>query len=130
MALHLQALSDIAGDAKTLTRAFSNLLDNAIKYNVVGGKITVEAKQGPDTMTITVANTGPGIEDAEIDKVFEQFFRVEKSRSIEHGGSGLGLAIAKRIVELHNGTIQLESQPGKWTQVTVRLPLDRKATSS
>ena len=63
-------------------------------------------------MTITVANTGPGIEEAEIDKVFEQFYRVEKSRSIEHGGSGLGLAIAKRIVELHNGTIKLESQPG------------------
>ncbi len=123
MVLHLQALSDIVGDGKKLTRAFSNLLDNAIKYNVEGGKISVEAMQGPDTLTITVANTGPGIEDAEIDKVFEQFFRVEKSRSVEHGGSGLGLAIAKRIVELHNGTITLESQPGKWTQVTVCLPL-------
>jgi signal transduction histidine kinase len=130
MELHLHALSDIAGDGKKLTRAFSNLLDNAIKYNLEGGKITVEGKQGPDTITITVANTGPGIEEAEIDKVFEQFFRVEKSRSIEHGGSGLGLAIAKRIVELHNGTIKLESQPEHWTRVTVCLPIDRKATSS
>lgn len=86
-----------------------------------GGKITVEGKQGPDMVKIAVTNTGPCIEETEIEKVFEQFYRVEKSRSIEHGGSGL--AIAKRIVELHNGTIKLESQPANWTQVTVRLPL-------
>jgi signal transduction histidine kinase len=121
--LQMHALSDIDGDEKKMTRAFSNILDNAIKYNIEGGKVIVEAKQANDMMTVSVANTGPGIEEAEIDKVFEQFYRIEKSRSIEHGGSGLGLAIAKRIVELHHGNIRLESQSGKWTLVTVCLPL-------
>jgi signal transduction histidine kinase len=130
MDLHLHALSEIEGDKKKLTRAFSNILDNAIKYNVDGGNITVEGKQAPGMMTISVTNTGPGVAEAEIDKVFDQFYRVEKSRSIEHGGSGLGLAIAKRIVELHDGSVKLESQPGQWTRVTVCLPLDRKTTPS
>ncbi|MCB2146023.1 MAG: HAMP domain-containing histidine kinase [Deltaproteobacteria bacterium] len=128
MDLHLHALSDIDGDKKKLTRAFSNILDNAIKYNVDGGNIIVEGKQMPDMMTISVTNTGPGVAGAEIDKVFDQFYRVEKSRSIEHGGSGLGLAIVKRIVELHDGSVRLESQPGQWTRVTVCLPFDRRTT--
>ena len=128
--LYLHALRDIEGDKKKLTRAFSNILDNAIKYNVDGGNISVEGKQTSDMMTIAVTNTGPGVAEAEIDKVFDQFFRVEKSRSIEHGGSGLGLAIVKRIIELHDGSVRLESLPGQWTRVTVCLPLDRKTTSS
>ena len=127
--LRLHTLSDIDGDAKKLTRAFSNILDNAIKYNVEGGRITVEEMRTPAMVTISVTNTGPGVAEAEIDKVFEQFYRVEKSRSIEHGGSGLGLAIAKRIIELHDGSIRLESQPGQWTRVTVCLPFDRKTIS-
>ena len=80
-------------------------------------------------LTITVTNTGPSVAEAEIHKVFEQFYRVEKSRSLQHGGSGLGLAIVKRIVELHRGTIKFESQEGAWTRVTVYLPLSRETTS-
>jgi signal transduction histidine kinase len=127
--LRLHTLSEIAGDARKLTRAFSNILDNAIRYNVEGGQVTIEGTQATGMITISVTNTGPGIPEDEINKVFAQFYRIEKSRSGGHGGSGLGLAIAKRIVELHRGSIALESQPGQWTRVTVGLPLNRKTTA-
>ena len=112
----------VSGDVEKLTRAFSNLLDNALKYNVDGGRVTVSAQRSEDGVTVVIGNSGPGVPEADIPRVFEQFYRVEKSRSLRHGGSGLGLAIAKRIIELHGGTIQLESQPNYWTTVTVSLP--------
>ena len=73
-------------------------------------------------VAITVTNTGAGVVEAEILKVFDQFYRVEESRSLRYGGSGLGLAIVKRIVELHGGKVKLESQQGEWTRITVSLP--------
>lgn len=118
------------GDAERLNRAFSNILDNALKYNVDGGRIEVTGDQSGVELTITVSNTGPGVPEDEIPKVFEQFYRVEKSRSIQHGGAGLGLAIVKRIVELHGGTVRFESRPGAWTRVTVHLPGQRGMWSS
>jgi two-component system OmpR family sensor kinase len=119
----------IQGDAEKLNRAFSNILDNALKYNVDGGRIEVIGDQSGVDLTITVTNTGPGVAEAEIPKVFEQFYRVEKSRSAGYGGSGLGLTIVKRIVELHGGKVELESQQGAWTRVTVSLPRHRKTIS-
>lgn len=101
----------VTGDSKKLTRAFSNILDNAIQYNVEQGQVSIEGIEHGDTIGISVTNTEPGIPKEKVDKVFEQFYRVEKSRSIKYGGSGLGLAIAKRIIELHNGNIEIESQP-------------------
>jgi signal transduction histidine kinase len=112
----------IQGDAEKLHRAFSNILDNAVKYNVDGGRIELTADQSATELTVTLANTGPGVAEAEIPKVFDQFYRGEKSRSLQHGGSGLGLAIVKRIVELHGGKVKFESQPGAWTRVSVSLP--------
>lgn len=114
----------IQGDAEKLHRAFSNILDNAVKYSADGGRIELTAAPSASAAgaAVTVFNTGPGIAEAEIPKVFDQFYRVEKSRSIHHGGSGLGLAIVKRIVELHGGTVKLESRQGAWTRVTVLLP--------
>jgi signal transduction histidine kinase len=122
--LHLAALGDIRGDRKKLTRAFSNILDNAVKYSDDGGKITVEGIQGKNDVTIRVTNTGPGIAPGDIDKVFDQFFRAEKSRSMEHGGSGLGLAMVRRIIALHGGRVTLESRQGSWTRATVNLPMN------
>lgn len=116
----------IQGDREKLKRAFSNILDNAVKYNVGGGRIEVEGAQNDGILTITVTNTGPGVAEDEIPKVFDQFYRVEESRSLRHGGSGLGLAIVKRIVELHEGGVKFESQKGAWTRVTVRLPRHRE----
>jgi two-component system OmpR family sensor kinase len=112
----------IHGDAEKLNRAFSNILDNAIKYNIDKGGIEVTGDQSAAEVTITVTNTGPGVPEAEIPKVFDQFCRVEKSRSLRYGGSGLGLAIVKRIVEIHGGKVKFESQQGAWTRVTVCLP--------
>jgi len=119
----------VTGNAEKLTRAFSNILDNAVKYNVDGGRVEVVGDQYGVDLTITVTNTGPGVAEAEIEKVFDQFYRVEQSRSLQHGGSGLGLAIVKRIVELHGGETKLESKPGAWTRVTVSLPRCRETTS-
>jgi len=124
----------IQGDAGKLNRAFSNILDNAIKYNVAGGRVEVDSDESDadpadSDLTITVTNTGPGVSEAQIDKVFDQFYRVEQSRSLQHGGSGLGLAIVKRIVELHHGKITFESKPEVWTRVTVSLPRSQEMTS-
>jgi signal transduction histidine kinase len=113
---------DMEGDADRLTRAFSNLLDNAVKYNVEGGNVSVAGAQVGPHLTVTLANTGPGVPDEDIPRIFEQFYRVEKSRSQQHGGSGLGLAIVKRIVELHGGAITFENRPEGLTTVTVTLP--------
>jgi len=120
----------IQGEAEKLNRAFSNILDNALKYNVEGGRIEVTGDQSAAELTITVTNTGPGVADAEIPKVFDQFYRVEKSRSLRYGGSGLGLSIVKRIVELHGGKVKFESKQGAWTRVTVCLPGHREMAST
>ncbi len=120
----------VKGDAEKLNRAFSNILDNAIKYNVDGGRVEVAIDQSAADHTIMVTNTGAGVAEAEIPKVFDQFYRVEESRSLRYGGSGLGLAIVKRIVELHGGKVKIESQQGDWARVTVSLPRHRETTSA
>jgi two-component system OmpR family sensor kinase len=119
----------VTGNAKKLTRAFSNILDNAIKYNVDGGRVEVTGSLSDAGLTISTTNTGPGVAETETEKVFEQFYRVEQSRSLQHGGSGLGLAIVKRIIELHGGETKFESKQGDWTRVTVCLPWHWETTS-
>jgi two-component system, OmpR family, sensor kinase len=114
---------EVIADAEKLNRAFSNILDNAVKYNKDGGQIEVDGDPSDGSLTITISNTGPGVSESEIPKVFDQFYRVEQSRSLRYGGSGLGLSIVRRIVELHGGNIEFNSQPGGLTQVIVRLPL-------
>ncbi len=115
----------VTGNEEKLTRAFSNILDNATKYNVDGGHIEIIGTQSRSYLTVVATNTGPGVAEAEVSKVFDQFYRAEKSRSTRYGGSGLGLPIVKRIIELHDGNIQFESCLGDWTRVTIRLPQNR-----
>ena len=122
MDIRLPAKLVVQGDRDKLRRAFSNILDNAVKYNADGGRIELTGCEDADGISVTVGNTGPGVAESEIPKVFDQFYRVEKSRAVEHGGSGLGLAMVKRIVDLHGGETRFESTPGEWTQVTVTLP--------
>jgi len=113
---------EITGDRDALQRVLINLLDNAVKYNRQPGKIKFEAKLERKNIVISLHNSGPGIPTSDLDKVFEQFYRVEKSRSSQYGGSGLGLTIVRRIIELHDGRVHIESQPGAWTRVDVYLP--------
>ncbi len=113
----------VDGDEEQLQRLFVNLLDNAWRYNRrEDGRIRISGRRQDGTVTVEVANTGTGVPAAEAELVFEQFYRVDKSRSPTGGGSGLGLTIARTIARLHGGEITLASAPDGWTRVTVVLP--------
>ena len=114
---------DLCADQEKIKRLLINLVDNAIKYNQPGGEIRLAARQEGRNMVLELFNTGSGIPLEDQKRVFEQFYRVEKSRATSLGGSGLGLTIVRRIVELQGGTVTLQSKPGEWTQVRVILPL-------
>ena len=102
-----------AEDLKHLKQVFTNLLQNALHYTVAGGSVTVEAKKVNFKIVVNFRDTGIGIAPEHIDKIFERFFRVDKSRSYQTGNSGLGLAIVREIVQLHKGTISVESKISK-----------------
>jgi len=112
----------IQADREKIRRVLINILDNAIKYNRPDGEIVLRAGEEGGMIFLEVQNTGIGVPAAERDKIFEQFYRVEKSRSTAHGGSGLGLSIVKRIIELHGGTVSLDSSFGEWARVRIMLP--------
>jgi len=99
-----------------------NLIDNAIKYNVKGGKVLVKAFKSEGRIIITVKDTGIGIPPEHIPRIFERFYRVDKGRSRSMGGTGLGLSIVKHIVNLYNGDIKVISEPGAGTEFIVQLP--------
>jgi signal transduction histidine kinase len=110
-------------DRAKLQRVFANLLDNAIKYTPPGGRVgLVVAPCGPDAVVV-VEDTGSGILTDDLSRVFDRFFRGERSRS--ERGNGLGLSLAKALVLLHQGTIAVESAPGKGTRFTVTLATNR-----
>ncbi len=111
------------GDGGALRRALLNLVENAVKYTPRGGKVEIALAGAAGVAEITVADTGIGIEPAEIERIFEPFHRLEAARAHDTGGAGLGLAIARSIVIAHGGTITVESTPGAGSRFTVRLPL-------
>ncbi len=98
-----------------------NLCDNAIQYNVDGGKVTVKLSKEAERVKISVIDTGIGISPEHHRRIFERFYRVDKSRSKETGGTGLGLSIVKHAVQFHNGSVSLKSEVGKGTTVTVEI---------
>ena len=102
---------------------FINLIDNAIKYNNPGGMVRVSIEKLEHQAKIVVADNGIGIPINAQSRIFERFYRVDKSRSKQRGGTGLGLSIVKHIVDYHNGTISLRSELGKGTEITILLPL-------
>ncbi|MGN0160096.1 MAG: sensor histidine kinase [Lachnospiraceae bacterium] len=102
-----------------LIELLDNLIQNAIRYNVPGGKVEVFVGQQDHHAVLEVKDTGIGIPEGDKERVFERFYRVDKSRSRDTGGTGLGLAIVKHIVELHDGDISLESRIGKGTDIKV-----------
>ena len=107
-----------------------NLLDNAIKFSPEGGEIKVQVFEEDGYACFAVEDGGPGIPENEIERVFERFYRVDKTRSRESGGTGLGLSIAKQIVEAHEGRIFLKSEPGLGTIVTFCLPKYEKESEN
>lgn len=104
-----------------LVELFDNLIQNAIRYNVSNGKVLVEVYKKENNAYLCVSDTGIGIPEADRDRVFERFYRVDKSRSRETGGTGLGLAIVKHIVELHDGKIELSNNVPNGTVIKVIL---------
>ncbi len=100
-----------------------NLTDNAIKYNHPGGSVTVTVSRQKDEAVLTVSDTGIGIPEGEQDRIFERFYRVDKSRSKEVGGTGLGLSIVKHAAFLHKAAIDVTSQLGAGTTIQVRFPI-------
>jgi len=115
------------GDRDRLTEAFTNIVDNAVKYNKKGSVVKITLTGGSGMANVSVSDRGIGIPEEEQRKIFDRFYRVDKSRSLVEG-SGLGLSIAKSIVEAHNGTIEIISTAGKGTSVVVRLPYIREDT--
>jgi len=116
------AAVEVEGNAPLLRRLVGNLLDNAVRYTPEGGRVVAEAARRGDACEVAVSDTGVGIAPEAIGRVFERFYRADESRSRAAGGTGLGLSIVKRIVELHRGTISIESTPGQGTTVRVSLP--------
>lgn len=119
---------EVIGDEEQLYRLVSNLIVNAIQYTPAKGKVTVILDRSDRDALIEVKDTGIGIALAEQKQVFDRFYRVMSDRSRSTGGSGLGLAIAQAIVQAHNGSLQLQSELGKGSIFTVRLPYSRIAT--
>ncbi len=123
--IRLTGLDDalILGDAIRIRQLLLNLVDNAIKYSHENGVIELSLARENEFAKIIVKDNGVGIPKEEQQKIFDRFYRVDKARSRELGGSGLGLSIVKWIVDLHNGKIFVESEPGKGSEFTVILPL-------
>ena len=109
-------------DAPKLYQVFLNLLDNAIKYSDPGDRVDISVEEDASSVIVTIRDTGVGIPTEDLDQLFERFYRVDKDRSRASGGSGLGLAIAREIVELHGGSVSVESEAGAGSAFTVTLP--------
>ncbi len=110
-------------DRKLIKQALRALVENSVKYTPEGGDISVTAFREKAKVVITVKDTGIGISAEDLPKLFDRFYRVDKGRSKEKGGSGLGLSIVRWIVEAHEGTVGIESEPGKGSAVKIELPL-------
>lgn len=115
-------LPKVLGDRDQLYRLFLNIIQNAINYTAAG-KITVSASSRNKYVEVIVRDTGIGIPEDSLGRIFERFYRVDKARSRKAGGTGLGLSIAKQIAELHGGTVNIISQEGVGTEVTIPLPV-------
>jgi len=126
--LHVeQGIPKVSCDPDQIDQVLDNLISNAIKYSYAGGRIDVEARQKDEAyVEISVKDTGIGIPSKHLDRIFDRFYRVDKARSRNMGGTGLGLSIAREIIRAHGGTIHLDSEINKGTQVVFTLPLHQE----
>jgi len=112
----------VAGDPDALLRLASNLLDNAVKYNRPGGRVTVRLGASAEWATLEVEDTGLGIPESALPRIFERFYRVDRGRARDEGGTGLGLAIVKHVAQAHGGRVEVASEPGRGSRFRVLLP--------
>jgi signal transduction histidine kinase len=119
----LEALEDavVSGNADYLKQVLLIVLENACKYTPDGGTVTIRGAMSEHHLTITIADTGIGIDQADLPRLFERFYRAPNARS--QPGMGLGLSIARSIIEQHSGTINVESTPGQGSRFIITLPL-------
>lgn len=115
----------IMADEELMDQVWINLIHNSIKFTPTGGTITVNGFQSESQLIVQIIDTGIGMEQDTLMHIFERFYKVDESRNRNAGGNGLGLSIVKKIIDLHNGEIQVQSEPGKGTEVTVVLKTDR-----
>jgi two-component system sensor histidine kinase SenX3 len=116
----------VLGNARQLGVAVGNLVENAIVYSDTGARVVVaahvQARSDDDYVEITVSDSGIGIPPAELDRIFERFYRVDYARSRANGGTGLGLAIVKHIAAIHGGEVSVWSQVGQGSTFTLKIP--------
>jgi two-component system phosphate regulon sensor histidine kinase PhoR len=123
-------LPTILGNADYLQRAVANLVDNAIKYTKEGGRVSIVAGQNDGQIDIEIRDTGIGIPPEDLSRIFERFYRVDRSRSREMGGTGLGLSIVKHIVQNHGGSVDVASRLGTGSTFTIHLPIGRNSPAA
>lgn len=120
----------IEADAVKLSLALSNVIENAIKYTYKGGSVDVTAVADNHNLYVTVKDTGIGMDEAELNKIFTRFYRVDKTRDRETGGTGLGLSITHSTILLHNGSIRVSSKEDEGTVFLIRVPLKSEKSES
>jgi len=116
------AIDKIRGSEEYIQEAVLNLVANSVKYTPRSGKVNVNVIDKGNSIFIEISDTGIGIPEGELPKIFDEFYRASNAKNIEKDGTGLGLAIARQIVERHNGKIRVESEEGKGTAFFVTLP--------
>ncbi|MFA5010481.1 MAG: ATP-binding protein [Ignavibacteria bacterium] len=119
----IKDVSVVFADAERIKQVLINLIDNSSKYTLENGNITISTKHVDKCVYVSVEDTGLGIPKEDLPRIFERFYRVDKTRSRDMGGSGLGLSIVKHILELHNSQVKVESEPGKGTKFEFNLPV-------
>lgn len=128
LALDLPALDPdetISVDARAIRQVLINLLANAIKFTGAGGHVAVTVARRPGAVEIAVSDSGVGIAEADLERIFVPFVQVERERGRFHEGAGLGLPLSRKIVEMHGGTLRPESRPGQGSRFVITLPIDR-----
>jgi two-component system sensor histidine kinase SenX3 len=123
LVLEVTEVPAVVGSPRDTALLVRNLIDNAVRYTPSGGRVEVSVVAEDRHVVLRVADSGAGIPSRDLDRVFERFYRVDRARSRETGGTGLGLAIVKHVVENHGGGVQVESELGRGSVFTVRLPV-------
>lgn len=113
----------VEADPDMIHQVLYNLIDNAVKFTQEGGQITASVLSDSEKVIVRIRNTGLGVSSEEINRIFERFYKVDKSRSFDVKGAGLGLYIVKSIIEMHGGQITAKSEEGKYTEFIFWLPL-------